>query len=459
MEKLNFASFAELLKNPDKSDHSNLIFEFDHSSEISFAEISTENTFKNCSFTGQGFDIIGKNQNENKRTLQFLKCEILIKEITISEGIFQDFIISDSNFTGSLTFDWCYFANCKFQEVQEGVKSIKIKNSDFQNIKIKNLVAEKLFVIASTIRSSGEVKNCKIQDVDFSGSSLSSFYFRNNEVFGYANFELITGKSTSLEISNSLFHKQVNFETQPIKIIYLNQTHFFDIVSFQNAVLKRIWINKVLFEKAVFFEGIELTDIMNCNIKSIRTIKQQLVLTNNNLDYLRFRKIEKELYRLQTRELLFNKDYHFHYEKYRDTRCFSREGEHYSYYIEKNDVPKINRFELLGDYITLSMHKTISNYSTDWKRAIGVTILCGFILYTVFYYTVNYSNDILIDIDTVNDFFNGLPRFFLVTDFKNPLEKNEYYINAISWIPLLIGKIFIAFGIYETIQSFRKFKG
>ncbi|WP_026714791.1 hypothetical protein [Flavobacterium daejeonense] len=60
------------------------------------------------------------------------------------------------------------------------------------------------------------------------------------------------------------------------------------------------------------------------------------------------------------------------------------------------------------------------------------------------------------------DFIYGYFRFFLITDFKN-----EYYQEGdnilkfncfLSLVPFIIGKIAVAFGIYEMIQSFRKFK-
>jgi hypothetical protein len=55
--------------------------------------------------------------------------------------------------------------------------------------------------------------------------------------------------------------------------------------------------------------------------------------------------------------------------------------------------------------------------------------------------------------------FSGFFRFLLVTDFYNPLETERIYLtNPFSWLIFILGKIFIAFGIYEMIQSFRKFK-
>ncbi|MGA9639334.1 hypothetical protein, partial [Flavobacterium sp.] len=61
--------------------------------------------------------------------------------------------------------------------------------------------------------------------------------------------------------------------------------------------------------------------------------------------------------------------------------------------------------------------------------------------------------------DQIEAYFVSLFRFFLITDFYSPFEAGRNYLTNIgSWIPFIFGKIFIAFGIYEMIQSFRKFK-
>ena len=62
---------------------------------------------------------------------------------------------------------------------------------------------------------------------------------------------------------------------------------------------------------------------------------------------------------------------------------------------------------------------------------------------------------------SVKDFLSGYFRFLIVTDFYNPLEKERIFIdnsNTWGWIIFILGKIVLAFGIYEMIQAFRKFK-
>jgi len=58
----------------------------------------------------------------------------------------------------------------------------------------------------------------------------------------------------------------------------------------------------------------------------------------------------------------------------------------------------------------------------------------------------------------------GLDYYLVCLDFPryrffNPLVNDKVYLtNPLSWLIFIFGKIVIAFGIYEMIQSFRKFK-
>ena len=73
-----------------------------------------------------------------------------------------------------------------------------------------------------------------------------------------------------------------------------------------------------------------------------------------------------------------------------------------------------------------------------------------------------YNFKLNIDLNDWQDFVYGYFRFFLITDFKNEYyeagERVLKFNSIISLFPFIIGKIAIAFGIYEMIQSFRKFK-
>lgn len=112
------------------------------------------------------------------------------------------------------------------------------------------------------------------------------------------------------------------------------------------------------------------------------------------------------------------------------------------------------------DKSTLFLTKISTDFGNSWRRALGFTLISGFSIYLLLYIfeNIDYQIDIL-NLDNWARLFSGFFRFLLVTDFYNPLETDRVYlINPFSWLIFIFGKIVIAFGIYEMIQSFRKFK-
>lgn len=109
----------------------------------------------------------------------------------------------------------------------------------------------------------------------------------------------------------------------------------------------------------------------------------------------------------------------------------------------------------------LWINKYSNNYGQDWSRGIIFTLIVSFMFYSLFTYSINkieFSTDFSQWI-----FFNPtywkevigylwLPN---LDDFKVLLNDNN--VSVWSYSCFIIGKIFIAFGIYQTISAFRKY--
>ena len=93
-------------------------------------------------------------------------------------------------------------------------------------------------------------------------------------------------------------------------------------------------------------------------------------------------------------------------------------------------------------------------------KGLRFTLISGFTAFSLFFIFEN--TRLTFDLNNWQDFIYGYFRFFLITDFKNEYyeagERVLKFNSIISLFPFIIGKIAIAFGIYEMIQSFRKFK-
>jgi hypothetical protein len=213
---------------------------------------------------------------------------------------------------------------------------------------------------------------------------------------------------------------------------------FYDIISLQETYFDIVDIERTIFEKQVYFDDIQIKQIYKCNTRTIRTIKLQLQKAENKIDYNRFRVYEFNAYRDDIKRKL---------------KEFEKDNNHLNHRAREP-------IQLRRDGFILWLSDIVSEYGTDWKRALKFTLYSGILLYSLFFICENYKYKIdLLNWNNITRFTSGLFRFFLVTDFFNPLDSHRTYLtNPLSWLIFIFGKIVIAFGIYEMIQSFRKFK-
>ncbi|KAF2511997.1 hypothetical protein EYY60_07050 [Flavobacterium zhairuonense] len=436
--------------------------------------------------------------------------ELLVFHDRDSEAPFNRFSIFDNcTFLSDITFTSSTFKYLKFI-------SCKINNQFFQiiNCKIKDLSFEENYenitsIIPTIVESAhlkingGFIKNINIENINFNYGSLSisnlnqteSFsivrstlnnviftqcafnnyfsYIRNNVsskpnqlFFNHCSFSISSFFETKLndnthfnhctfnnaisfqDINNQIngdfkfticdFHKFSDFDKLKIHKLRFEKTKFHDFVSFQDTYFDIIEIDKTNFEKGAFFDDIQIKKINDCDRRTIRTIKQQLQKAENKIDYSRFRVYEFNAYREDIKKKL---------------KEFKQDKDHLNHRVREP-------IQLKRDAFILWISDIVSEYGTDWKRALKFTLYSGLILYFLFFVLENYEYKIaLFDWENFTRFTSGLFRFFVVTDFFNPLENNRTYLtNPVSWLIFIFGKIVIAFGIYEMIQAFRKFK-
>jgi hypothetical protein len=281
--------------------------------------------------------------------------------------------------------------------------------------------------------------DCEFNKVDFSNFLLGKLNFIDCKFFKTAVFHYIEGNLTSnIEFESCLFEKYVQFNGTSSYKFRINNVEFKKIVSFQETYFDLVYIDRTIFEKGALFDDIQIKKIDDCDRRTIRTIKQELQKAENKIDFSRFRVYEFNAYRKDIKKKLidFEKDKNKFFHRHREP------------------------VQLKRDAFVLWISDIVSEYGTDWKRALKFTFWFGLIIYITFYSIENYDHKLeLSNWSNWTRLISGFFRFFLVTDFYNPLENDRIYLkNPLSWVIFIFGKIVIAFGIYEMIQSFRKFK-
>ena len=323
----------------------------------------------------------------------------------------------------------------KLQNSEFNIKIFEINSSEIYDFTMEDISFVKesivsfdrinfnfLFNIQNIYANQITIQNCDfLEHFEYYGQYNIS-KFTNCTFLGPSSFtRSVIGISLNLDFVNCNFKKHINFNNFIANQFELIDTTFTERISFQEACFNIIKIDRTIFEKGALFDDIQIKKIDDCDRRTIRAIKQELQKAENRIDFNRFRAYELAAH-------------------YKELDWKWNSG-----FIDKSIL-----------YVT----KISTDYGNSWRKALRFTIVGGFSIYLMLYIIENLDFQIgLLNLDNWARLFSGFFRFLLVTDFYNPLETDRVYLtNPFSWLIFIFGKIVIAFGIYEMIQSFRKFK-
>ena len=180
-------------------------------------------------------------------------------------------------------------------------------------------------------------------------------------------------------------------------------------------------IGKITLENAVNIGFIELenTDTNTKNIanrKTARILKDSAYKSNNVIDALKYRMIELDIHRKEKGTIWYDK-------------------------------------------IILWLNKWSNNHNRNFIWGIGFTIGVA----TLFFWLINYlgTTERIFELNWRFDFtgFGNVWKKYLdvlnVLNFRDKLNGIE--LNAIGETLFLVAKIFVAYGMYQTVSAFRKY--
>ncbi|HTG66440.1 MAG TPA: hypothetical protein VL859_08705 [Flavobacterium sp.] len=381
------------------------VFEFSNDSEIEKPELSTDFNIRNTNFEIFIFEYI----NHTNGMFRFLGNTILKQD---SNGNISSF--GGSTITNILFYNNTFGKYANFKRV--------IFNS-----------TENLKPPGSGFEFPGFYKN-NFAKVSFSQSKFTcTFQFENCDFLSTTSFENCKNLDNSkLKFVACEFKGFSLFNKSKINFLDIDRCTFDKSSSFTDTEFNTLKLFEVKFGGGAYFDEMKINKVLdksylknNSEIlewkRTLRAIKQELQKTENKIDFNRFRSYELAA----------------HYQEL--------DWKWNSGFIDKS---------------ILFAAKISTDFGNSWRKALRFTIVSGFLIYLFLYIIENRK----FSIDTLNwnnweRLLSGFFRFLLVTDFYNPLETDRIYLtNPLSWLILIFGKIVIAFGIYEMIQSFRKFK-
>ncbi|MCL1690019.1 hypothetical protein CMT57_15075 [Elizabethkingia anophelis] len=411
--------------------------------------------FLNCKFTGERLDFICNDisQSSEYQCLQFKRCVIE-----------SDIYIKDCKFH-TVEFDRTYLYAKHFHITTSQIKNINITESTIDSIILNNLNRED-GVLDFRLNNVGDVlmiNNCRFKNVLMNMNKINRLSFDKLECDGYFQFwksqlrghsyikktifgdylskqshygsdidlrdivftdnfylELIPEESkSSILFEKCIFEKGAYFDKSNINKLEMRASFFKDMVSFHGATVNIIKLKNIHFDKIAFFNDFKILLKNSIDIGTIRIIKNQLLKTDNKIDYQTYNVIEQNL-------LLTD--------------------------INLN----------LNDKILLTLNKKSNYFGSSWIKGVRFTISLGLIGFNAMLLANNFINsDYQYIINPLSDLpnasFQEMIREWLKFTFSFDLRADKSYdSNGYLLLIFYFFKIFIGYGVYQTIAAFRK---
>lgn len=352
------------------------------------------------------FDEISSN-----REIIVEKC-IFSDEVDFSDCTFRKkIVIKDCVFKKGIIFNRTYFVN-GFSFINNDVCGcINFENCAFGG-KIK------------IFHSKGE-----IYEINFTASVIKGLLELNSLRSG-----IFLSEDSSIKLNN-IFVEPNGY----LIIRNINEKHkFTGIINFTdanllgNVVLKNIYLKRFLLTNAVMVGGFFTEHLYFKEESDSQTyvrLKDEALKNNNSIEAMQYR--EKEML---------------------------------SYSKELNaQISYDNIGTWLTDKSVLFLNTISNKNGLSWLRGIIFTISCAII----FFWVINFlgiENDyprfFVLDLKTfhfegIGEIWKRFLNMFYLIDFKEKFQGTE--LNAIGETVFFASKIFISYGIYQTIVAFRKF--
>lgn len=414
--------------------------------EILFEELNKPDLsiyFRECSFHG---NIYFTNCNSLKG-LKFIDTKKISHTFDISGNSISEFYfkndrnsryelngnidIASNTFDKKINFEYLNHVAGDFSFTKNTSKATKAKrfsslNASFKNSHLHNAIFsetnfgeevrfDRMILTSNISLGKANFDNCTFGDAYFDFVNFGeSAYFSGSTFNSNAQFlsckNIKRGKCT---FAGSIFEKNFVFNNSEFKELDIHSATFRGRTSFVDTKFRKISISQTTFEKTAFFDNINLLDLSQCDRKTLRSIKQELQRTENRIDFNKFKGYELD-----------------------------------AYLIELGKTKWKDRFILYLNSIS-------SNHGSDWSRGVLFTLGISLIFYTLYFISEYYELEVEPSYPSINHFLKGFFKF-LIPSYNSPFDQGlgQWF----QYFPFIIGKIFITYGIYQTIVSFRKFR-
>ncbi len=356
------------------------------------------------------------------------------------------------------------FTDCEFSEpilFCKGVQLVQVVEDDNQEPDLFNEAETNVFNESITFKECDFQAQIQFDDIVFSNKfrmhncSVNNASFRNTTFNGLADFWLTTFNE------NIIFYK-TDF----------NKTTVFSMAKFIGNVLftYSLFATKVIFARTKFNKGVDLSQsIISGKLQpfdlqfNFKEFKAEYVGKNdetfqNYIDRDAIIPLANKVHTFQVLKKAFED-----IGNYSDSILMLRE--------EKRALKKLVKAKLKdkestvnkGDKWILNLNRISNHYRSDFRNGIwftlGVTIVFGFLTLV---FTEEFQRHFCWGCEFDKDSFVKGVKFLF--NFLNPARRITYLDSfdlrfyGIAYLFDFLGRMAVGYGIYQTIQAFRKFK-
>jgi uncharacterized protein YjbI with pentapeptide repeats len=379
------------------------------------------------------YNFIKKDLKENGKnfTLEFLNCEFTLPfllnnglrssyfqnlSFKFSSCVFQNFIFSDAVLGGKIEFNLSefksdiYFRNSIFKE------TVKFYTCTFFNkLYLENITFEKL----ADFFDSTFTKSVNFYKTDFKGNVVfSASTFKENVLFIYSTID------QSLILRDTKIEKGLDLSLAIIngKI----STHGINIVDEKFEADDSPNLSAEDYEKKLQDNIIPIRN----KRETYRIIKFSFEQISSYIDALRFESLEKITYQKE---------------------------------LKSRNIKWYN-----SDMLIFIFNNYSTRHKQSWGRGALITLRFSFFFYLLAIIT-SFKFHICLEAECVNNFWPTLSNHFIgIIYFLNPVHDPNYLFDLFGlnksgtfflfYFFDYLGRIFVGYGIYQTVQAFRKFK-
>ncbi|WP_321286687.1 hypothetical protein [uncultured Sunxiuqinia sp.] len=431
-------------------------------------------SYKNVSFPAKEINCSLKLSSSKIHDLSFTRANVN-KSISFDDNLEIDNLFFES----TNLYDRWDFYECSIWETNYLHKSnfyeqvVIRKESHNPRLTLANVYAKQNFSIdyASNIESL-DISDCRFdsnfnlycyeQDIDYESNGIMCNI--SGVIHGNAVFENVPITHLSIGAVN---FGNLTFNRIRTKLIFLQYFHNNNKLTISNIVLDKNY-NLLL----IYDSNINDTEFININFKKF----DEVVIAKSNVSNILLsnslfpRKIQTETklptlgYKIEPHENI-NKNMYYR-ETYRQLKlAMEKQGNrNLALQFKAKEMHHLRKELKIGwDKTLLYLNFISNNHGISWIRGIIFTIAIGYVFFCIynstlsdqyFYWDINSSRE-----QTKEAFIFGLNHF---SSFIASFPKLRLDDNSNTWqtnLSVLASRIFIGYGIYQTITSFRKYGG